>query len=110
MTSFGGMKGQLFVYSESHRLVAFISAPEGCSHPTNALVFLGGLTDGLMATQYLPELATGIGKEGWALVQPLLRSSYSAWGTASLKTGTAAPRQPVSAAERAMACAYSSAA
>lgn len=91
MTSFNGMKGELFVYSEEKRLVGFIASNDV---PKNALVFLGGLTDGFMATQYLQTLVDGIGPE-WVLVQALFTSSYSGWGTASLQTGAQGARYAV---------------
>lgn len=92
------MRGELFVFSESKRLVGFMSNAKDAA-PKNALVFLGGLTDGFMATGYLKPLAEAIGPE-WALVQALLSSSYSGWGTASLQTGADAPPAPAPARAR----------
>ena len=87
------MDGTLFVYSKQHRLVAFRSrgTPPGSGHPaewhrTPVCVFLGGLSDGLLFADFAPTLADAIGHHGWSLVQPLLRSSASGWGTSSLKT------------------------
>lgn len=49
------------------------------------VIFIGGLTDGFLATQYLEPLAIALDKEKWSLVQFLLSSSYSGYGTSSLK-------------------------
>lgn len=86
MSSLGGLAGELFVYSETKRLVAFRSGVSNKSPPQKVLVLIGGLTDGLMATPYVKPLSEAIGDE-WALVQCLLRSSYQGWGTSSLKSG-----------------------
>jgi hypothetical protein len=50
-----------------------------------AVVFLGGLTDGLLALDYLPPLDALLASKGVALVQPLLSSSYKGFGTATLE-------------------------
>ncbi|XP_073146721.1 UPF0613 protein PB24D3.06c [Henckelia pumila] len=49
------------------------------------VIFIGGLTDGFLATEYLEPLAIALEKERWSLVQFLLSSSYSGYGTSSLK-------------------------
>ncbi|KAH9311817.1 hypothetical protein KI387_026852, partial [Taxus chinensis] len=49
------------------------------------VIFIGGLTDGLLATEYLESLSVALENEKWSLVQPLLSSSYSGYGTSSLK-------------------------
>ncbi|CAH6721886.1 putative fusarinine C esterase Sidjp [[Candida] jaroonii] len=52
----------------------------------NVVVFIGGLTDGLMTVQYLPKLAEKLGSLGnWVLIQGLLTSSYVGWGQSSLQ-------------------------
>lgn len=48
-------------------------------------IFIGGLTDGFLATDYLEPLAVALDKERWSLVQFLLSSSYSGYGLSSLK-------------------------
>ncbi|XP_063940785.1 UPF0613 protein PB24D3.06c-like isoform X3 [Daucus carota subsp. sativus] len=48
-------------------------------------IFIGGLTDGFLATDYLEPLAIALDKEKWSLVQFLLSSSYSGYGLSSLK-------------------------
>ena len=106
------MRGELFVYSPEARLVAFQSAAparDGGASASSApaadvLVFIGGLSDGFLATPYVERLADALTGAGWALVQArrifphfacplrlihrgpqvLLSSSYGGWGTASL--------------------------
>jgi len=46
---------------------------------------MGGLTDGLLACSYVESLATELDRRGWALVQPVLSSSYAQYGTSSLQ-------------------------
>jgi triacylglycerol esterase/lipase EstA (alpha/beta hydrolase family) len=74
------LDGVVHVYSPEPRLVAFESGP-----PTSdALVFIGGLGDGLAALPVLPQLHEALAKAHWSLVQPLLSSSYSQWGLSSI--------------------------
>jgi pimeloyl-ACP methyl ester carboxylesterase len=47
----------------------------------NALVFIGGLGDGLMTVPYVSELQM---PSGWTCYQLLFSSSYNGWGTGSL--------------------------
>lgn len=49
------------------------------------VIFIGGLTDGFLATDYLEPLAIALDKEKWSLVQFLFSSSYTGYGTSSLK-------------------------
>lgn len=49
------------------------------------MIFIGGLTDGLLATDYLEPLSIALEVEKWSLVQPLLSSSYSGYGISSLE-------------------------
>lgn len=42
------------------------------------------MTDGLLACKYVDDIAPAIDKLGWAVVQPLLSSSYTGYGTSSL--------------------------
>ncbi|XP_065021696.1 UPF0613 protein PB24D3.06c isoform X2 [Musa acuminata AAA Group] len=48
------------------------------------VIFVGGLTDGLLATEYLEPLSIELENAKWSLVQPLLSSSYIGYGTSSL--------------------------
>lgn len=50
----------------------------------NFCVYLGGLTDGLLACAYVESLASELDRRGWALVQPVLSSAYSQYGRGSL--------------------------
>lgn len=54
----------------------------------NVVLFIAGLTDGLLTVHYLPQLAEAISKlpGDWVLVQGLLTSSYMGWGHSSLET------------------------
>ncbi|KAK7387805.1 hypothetical protein VNO78_22598 [Psophocarpus tetragonolobus] len=49
------------------------------------VIFIGGLTDGFLATSYLEPLAIALDRENWSLVQFLMSSSYSGYGTSSLQ-------------------------
>ncbi|KAM7260017.1 hypothetical protein ACFE04_015758 [Oxalis oulophora] len=49
------------------------------------VIFIGGLTDGFLATDYLEPLAIALDKEKWSLVQFLMTSSYTGYGTSSLQ-------------------------
>lgn len=77
------MEGTLYLYRK--RLSAFEFSSDV---KTNcAVVFIGGLTDGLLSAPYLRPLSVALreGKRA-TLVQPLLSSSYGGFGTASLET------------------------
>eukprot|EP00899_Mesostigma_viride_P019307 jgi/Mesvir1/27378/Mv07184-RA.1 len=54
-------------------------------HPDNVAIFIGGLSDGLLACPFVPGLAATLDEMGWSLVQPLLRSSYGGYGVGSLR-------------------------
>jgi pimeloyl-ACP methyl ester carboxylesterase len=79
------MEGRLHLFDKDKRLPVFISGgrEEGCEY---AAVFLGGLTDGLLALPYLPELQAALSKHkpSVALCQPLFSSSYNGYGCSSL--------------------------
>ncbi|XP_054786583.1 UPF0613 protein PB24D3.06c isoform X2 [Prosopis cineraria] len=49
------------------------------------VIFIGGLTDGFLATAYLEPLAIALDREKWSLVQFLMSSSCSGYGTSSLQ-------------------------
>eukprot|EP00048_Salpingoeca_helianthica_P017743 m.238826 g.238826 ORF g.238826 m.238826 type:complete len:285 (-) comp22061_c0_seq1:18-872(-) len=79
------MEGRLYLYDKGKRLPAFISGgEEGCCE--HVVVFLGGLTDGLLALPYLPDLLSAFSKHNppFALCQPLFSSSYNGYGCSSL--------------------------
>lgn len=78
------MQGALFRYapaqggpSQAH--VAFVTG----NHRRH-VILVGGLGDALLFAQYPVRLAEQLDAIGWSLVQPLLRSSLTGWGVASL--------------------------
>lgn len=52
------------------------------------LICIGGLTDGLLACPWVPELSKLAGDCNWSTTQPLLTSSYTGYGTGSLSRDT----------------------
>ena len=79
------MEGRLFIYNADRSLPAFISETAGSRSERNVVVFIGGLTDGFLATPYLTHLQSRIATAGWSLVQVLLSSSYAGYGHSSLR-------------------------
>ena len=78
-----GIEGRLYAYRNSPgSLQAFESPAQHTS--SKFCVYLGGLTDGLLACAYVPGLASCAESAGWALVQPIISSSYAGYGTGSL--------------------------
>ncbi|CAO2821889.1 unnamed protein product [Amaranthus hypochondriacus] len=73
-------QGVLFRYGPKSIQVAFKTGDY-----KQQVIFIGGLTDGFMATEYLEPLAIALDHEKWSLVQVLLSSSYKAYGTSSLE-------------------------
>ena len=76
-----GLRGELLRFGEGR--AAFVSGP---ARAQRVLVFVGGLTDGLLATRYVEALGRELERRDppWGLVQPLLSSAYSGFGTSSL--------------------------
>ncbi|XP_068660100.1 UPF0613 protein PB24D3.06c-like [Aristolochia californica] len=74
------MNGVLFKYGPKPAQVVFRT---GCFQ--QQVIFIGGLTDGFLATEYLEHLSAALENEKWSLVQPLLSSSYSGYGISSLQ-------------------------
>ncbi len=71
---------------QSPRLVAFEHTrthPSTNSSVQNTLLFVGGLSDGLLTVPYVARLAQVL-PPSYALIEVLLSSSYSGWGTSSL--------------------------
>lgn len=70
--------------TQSPKLVAFEHRldPSGAA-PQNTLLFLGGLSDGLLTVPYTPHLAKAL-PSSYSLVEVLLSSCYSGWGTSDL--------------------------
>lgn len=73
-------RGVMFKYGPKPIQVAFKTGEY-----KQQVIFIGGLTDGFLATDYLEPLAIALDKEKWSLVQFLLSSSYSGYGTSSLR-------------------------
>lgn len=69
------------IYDEENRLV-FLEF--NCSHP-DCLVLIGGLGDGLLTIGYERELALAAKSSLCSLVQPLLCTSYRAYGLFSIE-------------------------
>lgn len=77
------MKLQGVAFEYANRLTLFeFGAALGSS---KVVLFIGGLTDGLLTVPYLPALAEELSKKGWGLVQIIFSSSYIGWGTGSLE-------------------------
>ncbi|EGW31455.1 uncharacterized protein SPAPADRAFT_62026 [Spathaspora passalidarum NRRL Y-27907] len=79
------------VHTYGFNLTAFEFTSEG-KLASNILLFVGGLGNGLLNVPYLPELShaastqfKSLDGESWSLVQVLLSSAYSGWGTSSLE-------------------------
>ncbi|RDX81903.1 SPAPB24D3.06c, partial [Mucuna pruriens] len=73
-------RGVLFKYGPNPIQVAFKTGDF-----KRQVIFIGGLTDGFLATSYLEPLAIALDRENWSLVQFLMSSSYSGYGTSSLQ-------------------------
>ncbi|GAA0139037.1 hypothetical protein LIER_00663 [Lithospermum erythrorhizon] len=73
-------RGVMFKYGNNPIQVAFKTGDY-----RQQVIFIGGLTDGFLATDYLEPLAIALDKEKWSLVQFLFSSSYTGYGTSSLK-------------------------
>lgn len=74
------MEGRLFSYGKG--LSAFIS---GCNESSAAIVLIGGLSDGFLTIPYTKFLGGKLKDLNISLVQLVLRSSYSAYGTHTLQ-------------------------
>ncbi|GMM37673.1 hypothetical protein DASC09_049980 [Saccharomycopsis crataegensis] len=73
------------IHHFTSRLAAFEFSP---TKTPNTLIFIGGLTDGLLTVPYVPYLASQL-PSNWSLCQTLISSSYNGWGTGSLKRDAA---------------------
>ncbi|PIA24810.1 hypothetical protein AQUCO_23700001v1 [Aquilegia coerulea] len=84
-------RGSLFKYGSKSIQVAFKTGDF-----RRQVIFIGGLTDGFLATEYLEPLSVALDNEKWSLVQFLLSSSYIGYGTSSLKQDAAELDQLIS--------------
>ncbi|KAI5969628.1 hypothetical protein CANMA_001291 [Candida margitis] len=79
------------VHTYGFNLTAFEFTPSSKQTTPNIILFIGGLGNGLLNVPYLPALAEATTKfksqdgESWNLVQVLLSSAYSGFGTSSLE-------------------------
>jgi hypothetical protein len=79
------------------RLCAFEHAPPSSAAsttPTNTLLWIGGLGDGLLTVPYTHAIAQAL-PPSWRLAQPLLSSGYDQWGIRTLATDAAELRRCV---------------
>ncbi|CAO2651995.1 Nn.00g002780.m01.CDS01 [Neocucurbitaria sp. VM-36] len=70
----------------SKRLIAFEHSPSGAvssNETPNTLLYIGGLTDGLLTVPYPTAIAASL-PPSWVLAEVLLSSSYKGWGVCSL--------------------------
>eukprot|EP00658_Telonema_sp_P-2_P031963 TRINITY_DN23797_c0_g1_i1.p1 TRINITY_DN23797_c0_g1~~TRINITY_DN23797_c0_g1_i1.p1 ORF type:complete len:338 (+),score=87.42 TRINITY_DN23797_c0_g1_i1:107-1015(+) len=67
------------------RLQAFESGDHGCSR---FAIIIHGLTEGLLGCPWVESLGAAM-EPGWALVQPLVSSSYTGWGTGTVERDAA---------------------
>ncbi|KAH3680194.1 hypothetical protein WICPIJ_008355 [Wickerhamomyces pijperi] len=82
MSSYKPQSGTVHEYTP--RLQAFELTPTNQSiTPSNAIVFIGGLTDGLLTVPYITELNKHLPSQ-WSIFQIIFSSSYIGWGTGSL--------------------------
>uniref|UniRef100_A0A7C9A8C9 Uncharacterized protein n=1 Tax=Opuntia streptacantha TaxID=393608 RepID=A0A7C9A8C9_OPUST len=81
-------RGVLFRYGSKPGQVAFQTGDY-----KQQVIFIGGLGDGFMATEYLEPLATALDHEKWSLVQILLSSSYTGYGISSLEQAPVSDRE-----------------
>lgn len=80
--SSSALEGRLYRYrTRPSSMQAFESGP---ADTRKFCCFVGGLTDGLLACSYVEALAEECAARGWALVQPIMSSSYAGYGTGSL--------------------------
>ncbi|KAH9208217.1 hypothetical protein DL95DRAFT_345715, partial [Leptodontidium sp. 2 PMI_412] len=80
----GGLPGILHHYTES--LVTFeytSSVPK-----PHAIIFIGGLGDGLATTSYMADIVSTLAPTPWSLFTLNLSSSYGQWGTGHLDRDT----------------------
>lgn len=67
----------------SKRRIAFEHASAPSSSTPNTLLWVGGLSDGLLTVSYPSQIAKSL-PPTWVIAEVLLSSSYKGWGTGSL--------------------------
>lgn len=77
--------GVVHTYAPNHTIFEFTATPH--KPAPNVLLFISGLTNGLLDVPYLPLLAEKLHESNgdWALAHVILSSGYIGWGTSSLK-------------------------
>ncbi|KAF8847713.1 DUF1749-domain-containing protein [Acephala macrosclerotiorum] len=74
-----------FVHNYTPRLTAFEHTPHSVYGTSqNVILFIGGLFDGLQTVPYVSKISDALSPT-WTLAQVHLSSSYTGWGTASLR-------------------------
>ena len=76
-----------FEWPASHTSTNGPSVSTSSSAIINTIILIGGHGDGLMTVPYSTHLADRL-PPSWRLVQPLLSSSYKAWGISGLEADT----------------------
>ena len=71
------------VHEYASRLTAF-EFDHGDKESPNAIIFIGGLGDGLLTVPYVPTINEKSLPDGWSIFQIHMSSSYIGWGTGSL--------------------------
>jgi pimeloyl-ACP methyl ester carboxylesterase len=81
------MKGELLSYTSGEARHCLFRCDAGDAKPVGAVVFVGGLGDGLLAVDYLEALQESLQRNqpDWTLVQLLMASSYGGFGVSSIE-------------------------
>lgn len=79
MSTHAPQQGTIHEYAP--RLMAFELTKD--TNSPNTILFIGGLTDGLMTVPYISQLNNQLPSH-WSIFQILITSSYQGWGTGSL--------------------------
>jgi hypothetical protein len=87
MSAISPLEGTLFRYRTSPGSLQAFESPIMHGHK-RFVIYIGGLTDGLLACAYVEALAAMCDDKGWAFVQPLLSSSFAGYGCSSLAKDT----------------------
>ncbi|KAE8390465.1 hypothetical protein BDV23DRAFT_183377 [Aspergillus alliaceus] len=76
--------GILHEYAPKLTAFEFTPSTPTSAQKQHALLFVGGLTDGLLTVPYVSSLATALENTEWTIFNVLLSSSYLGWGVESL--------------------------
>ena len=82
--------------------MAFLS--KSSKNHTRHVVAVGGLTCGLMFSEYLAPLAKKLDEMGYGMVQPLMTSSHQGWGCSSVEKDAAELLSVVQKLKRSYGC------